>query len=86
MRKSKTAAYNERFHASGAVPRPKGSVDFQVLHFVSSSVEAPPSPSRTAAGSRHYAKPRPVVRQQGTAERHLRVKRNLENLSYQEMK
>ena len=41
----KTAA-NERFGASGAVPRPKGSGDFQVLCLVSSAVKAPPSPSR----------------------------------------
>ena len=29
--------------ASGAVPRPKGSADFQVLYLVSSTVEAPPA-------------------------------------------
>jgi len=39
-------AANERFGASGAVPRPKGSGDFQVLCLVSSSVKAPPAPSR----------------------------------------
>jgi len=40
------AADNERFGASGAVTRPKGSADFEVLFLVSSVVEAPPSPSR----------------------------------------
>jgi hypothetical protein len=44
----KCTAANERFGASGAVIRPKGSVDFQVLCLVSSVVEAPPSPSREA--------------------------------------
>jgi len=42
----KTPAANERFGASGAVPRPKGSANFQVLCLVSNIVEAPPSPSR----------------------------------------
>ena len=37
------AAANERFGASGAVPRPKGSSDFQVLCLVSSAVKAPPA-------------------------------------------
>ena len=42
----KNTAANERFGASGAVPRPKGSADFEVLCLVSSAVEAPSSPSR----------------------------------------
>jgi len=36
----------ERFGASGAVARPKGSADFQILCLISSAVKAPPSPSR----------------------------------------
>jgi hypothetical protein len=36
-------ALNERFGASGAVSRPKGSGDFEVLCLVSSAVEAPPA-------------------------------------------
>ena len=36
-------AHNERFGASEAVTRPKGSADFQVLCFVSSVVKAPPA-------------------------------------------
>ena len=36
-------AANERFGASGAVTRPKGSGNFQVLCLVSSVVEAPPA-------------------------------------------
>ena len=39
----KMPADNERFSASGAVTRPKGSGDFQVLCLVSNSVEAPPA-------------------------------------------
>jgi hypothetical protein len=39
-------AYNERFGKSGAVTRPKGNGNEQVLCLVSSAVEAPPSPSR----------------------------------------
>ena len=39
------AAHNERFGASGAVPRTKGGADFQVLCLVSSAVKAPPAPS-----------------------------------------
>ena len=35
--------FNGRFGASGAIPRPKGSADFQVLCFVSSAVKAPPA-------------------------------------------
>ena len=42
----KCAAANEWFGASGAVPRPKGSADFEVLCLVSSVVEAPPAASR----------------------------------------
>ena len=42
----KRPADNERFGASGAIPRPKGSGDFEVLCLVSSAVEVPPSPSR----------------------------------------
>ena len=34
---------NERFGASGAVPRTKGSADFEVLWLVSSVVKAPPA-------------------------------------------
>jgi len=48
-------AANERFGASGAVTRPKGSGNFQVLCLVSSVVEAPP------ASSRHH-----VIRQRGS--------------------
>ena len=39
----KTRTHNERFGASGAVPRPKGSADFEVMCLVSSAVEAPPA-------------------------------------------
>jgi len=45
-RGERKTASNERFGASGAVPRPKGSTDFEVLCLVSSVVKAPPSPSR----------------------------------------
>ena len=43
-------AHNERFGASGAVTRPSGSEDFQVLYLVSSVVKAPPSQSRWDVG------------------------------------
>jgi hypothetical protein len=44
----KMPAGNGRFCKSGAVTRPKGSGNFQVLCLVSSAVEAPPSQSRWA--------------------------------------
>jgi len=40
---NKCRTANERFGASEAVTRPKGSLDFEVLCLVSSSVEAPPA-------------------------------------------
>jgi hypothetical protein len=43
---NKTPAVNERFGASGAVPRPKVSADFQVLCLVLSAVN--PSPRKAA--------------------------------------